>query len=128
MKYTGTIQQVEELEEYVLTTQACYPRKKTGRDGDMWGTPKTAVMVTYEVYLTQEGRDLLADPDKWFGLIGCPSAKIRLHMFERDKSGEVRISPRDMPKLFSVYPVMAEMLSKMEYEDSFVPIKAHSRA
>lgn len=123
MKYTGTIAQVEAIEDYIVNTRCTFTlnadknRGKADRPKtELWGVPKSTFSASYEVYTNQDGWNALNDPDKWFYLIGCPSCRLRFFYSERDNLGTVAISPSDMPKLLGVFPVIAEMLQNLEYK------------
>lgn len=120
MKYTGTIEQVLAFEDAVIAT-GNYTRIKDGKRPTVSApghAPMTAYYARYEVYLSDEAAPLSQNPDKWFYLISFPHVGIRINTFQRDNTGEVKISPRKLPKLLAKYPQLTDMLAAMEYKDN----------
>ena len=119
MKYTGTVKEVLAVEDAIIAT-GNFTRIKDGRrpDPNAQYQKHSAYSALYEVYLDKEAAQYAIDPDKWFYLVSYPHVLIRIAGFARDDTGEVKVSPRKLPNLLSIYPKIAEALSPLQYKDN----------
>lgn len=116
IRYTGTLEQIYELEGAILATDnfTCVkdknrPDLKCQLKGD-----RSAYTAMYEVYLDMEAKQYTISVDQRFYLMGYPHAKITVAYFQRDGRAWADISNKKIAKLCSLYPDIANILGDLE--------------
>ena len=117
MRYIGTIEQGERLEQLIKDTHNCSIRKVGKKpDPDSQAPGKhTAYSSVYELYLDEDAKKVL-NAGAFLDILMHPHAVVRIMYLPRDSKAEINIGSDRVANVCAMYPVIAELFSNLTYQ------------